>query len=94
MFQIPYTTSLGPESQFARLASLVRGNKRHWRKVARMVGKYNTIHITRPGDAQSRNRYIVRAMLNTRLPDEVINEIYEVYGLTSRATRLNLLGIY
>ncbi len=105
MFLCPYTHSLGPAPKFSALAASARRNKKEWRKVARMIQKYNVLSNTRedgkmirPNPAHvgpnynKRNVYLCRACLNTNLAPETIQEIYRIFNLTSFASRVSLLS--
>ena len=99
MFEIPYTYSLGSPTTFENLARIARKNK-EWRKVARLIHKANTI---KDGGGNFRPKgfekeyyariYVCKAVLSTCISTEAEEEIYKIYGLTSYATRCNLLSI-
>ncbi len=98
MFILPYTYSLGNPVDFDSLAIVARRNN-DWRKVARMIQKYNVFASGKNKawvgpNYRGRNAYLVQAVYATNIKNETKEKIFEVFGLTSPATRANLLGHY
>lgn len=86
MSEIPYTYSLGPETiGFRRLAQVARYNGNfEWRKIARLINKYNRLHDTLSNTVIARleaKLYICRAMRDTKLPVVTKTCILEALGM-------------
>jgi hypothetical protein len=93
MFTIPYTYSLGRESRFERLAELAR-EKKVWRKVSRMINKYNQrrggMSFSREPRELGASIYLKRAIFDTKLPFDVKYEIANAFNMVGLKERLLL----
>lgn len=74
------TTALGPNPEFDRLATMARRSKFIWRKVARIIGKYNArLSGMLPGgyhyNLGKATEYLGQALNDTRLSEEIKAEI-------------------
>ena len=83
----PEITSLGPKEKFSKLADLLVGDKKSWRKVARFFCKYNSKRFLfkwlKKGSEQECVTYARNAVDSLVLPRPVKDEIRVVLGLTN-----------
>ena len=77
--------TFGPRHHFERLAILLRGDKKNWRKVARMISNANRL---RPRFSEygfdyvyEKQKRISRSLSNTVLPEYIKDEIRNIYKI-------------
>ncbi|VVB70869.1 Uncharacterised protein [uncultured archaeon] len=97
--KIYHTYSLGNVATFDRLATLARRSKHEWKKVARLVQRFNILFSSNIHNYPSTITncialsYIVRSVRDTNISSDIKQEIYKIYGLTNYKVRHNLLRI-
>jgi len=78
--------TFGPREEFERLAYLLRGDRKNWRKVARMISNANRV---RPrlefgfDYVYEKQKRISQSLSNTILPEVIKQEIRNIYKVNS-----------